>query len=204
MLLASVVLVACAGSPRRTGRGALRLDTETVSRIRHAAAVGEGAQEVEVDGCGAPITRAMLLGRQKHVLALQCAREVLEQLWPAPFSIEQRYRYYRTPGSGTVSRRGGSAPHRPGLHPGTVAHDQAGHRPACGSQPARAALILDFNFPAPAPMSRGGPAMARTVPMPQQPARSLQRGTGGKAMIISPQRGSDPMRENIPVIRLRT
>lgn len=27
------------------------------------------------------ITRAMLLGQQKHVLALQCAREVLEELW---------------------------------------------------------------------------------------------------------------------------
>ena len=41
LLLASVALVACAGSPQRTGRGDLRLDTETVSRIRHAAAVGE-------------------------------------------------------------------------------------------------------------------------------------------------------------------
>ncbi|WP_205628662.1 hypothetical protein [Hyalangium minutum] len=54
----------------------------------------ECGEEVEVDGCGRPITRAMLLGQQKHAVALQCAQEVLEQLWPAPFSIEQRYRYY--------------------------------------------------------------------------------------------------------------
>ena len=54
----------------------------------------ECGQEVEVDGCSTPVTRAMLLGQHKHVLALECARQVLEQLWPAPFSIEQRYRYY--------------------------------------------------------------------------------------------------------------
>ncbi|ATB43682.1 hypothetical protein CYFUS_009162 [Cystobacter fuscus] len=55
----------------------------------------ECGEEVDVDGCGGRITRAMLLGQRKHALALQCAREVLEQLWPAPFSIEQRYRYYK-------------------------------------------------------------------------------------------------------------
>jgi hypothetical protein len=55
----------------------------------------ECGEEVDVDGCGEPITRAMLLGRQKHILALACTREVLKQRWPAPFSIEQRYRYYR-------------------------------------------------------------------------------------------------------------
>ncbi len=48
-----------------------------------------------MDGCGEPITRAMLLGRQKHDLALACARAVLQQFWPAPFSIEQRYRFFR-------------------------------------------------------------------------------------------------------------
>jgi hypothetical protein len=34
-------------------------------------------------------------GQQKHALALECARVVLEQLWPRPFSLEQRYRYYQ-------------------------------------------------------------------------------------------------------------
>ncbi|WP_255203324.1 hypothetical protein [Myxococcus sp. AM011] len=54
----------------------------------------ECGEEVEVDGCGEVVTRAMMLGQRKHLLALQCAREVLERLWPAPFSIEQRYRFY--------------------------------------------------------------------------------------------------------------
>lgn len=54
----------------------------------------ECGEELEVDGCPEPITRAMLLGRQKHTVALACARDVLTRLWPAPFSIEQRYRYY--------------------------------------------------------------------------------------------------------------
>ena len=55
----------------------------------------ECGEELEVDGCPEPITRAMLLGRQKHTLALACARDVLSRLWPAPFSIEQRYRYFQ-------------------------------------------------------------------------------------------------------------
>ncbi|HEX8702174.1 MAG TPA: hypothetical protein VF815_25305, partial [Myxococcaceae bacterium] len=54
----------------------------------------ECGEEVMVDGCVEPITRAMHLGQQKHALALECARDVLKELWPAPFSIEQRYRYY--------------------------------------------------------------------------------------------------------------
>ncbi|MFY2559021.1 hypothetical protein ACN469_15430 [Corallococcus terminator] len=54
----------------------------------------ECGEEVEVDGCGERITRAMLLGQRKHVLALRCAKQVLEQRYPAPFSIEQRYRFY--------------------------------------------------------------------------------------------------------------
>jgi hypothetical protein len=131
----------------------LRLDTETVSSIRHAATAADSAtravasqlarlvpalttllksddelsdfeerlvdcarqaerevnfsrfgnrsptrqecgEEVVVDGCVKPITQAMLLGQQKHVLALQCARDILSELWPVPFSLEQRYRYY--------------------------------------------------------------------------------------------------------------
>ncbi len=54
----------------------------------------ECGEEVFVDGCDGPISRAMHLGKLKHDVALQCAQQVLEQLWPAPFSIEQRYRYY--------------------------------------------------------------------------------------------------------------
>jgi hypothetical protein len=161
LLIAAILLTACAGSPRRSSRGDFRYtDTETAGRLRHAAAAGEAAttgapaasgalasqlarlvpallavleddnavgeledqlvecarkaerevnassfggrsptrqdcsEVVGVDPCGNSITRAMQLGQQKHFLALQCAEEVLQQLWPAPFSIEQRYRYY--------------------------------------------------------------------------------------------------------------
>ncbi|WP_257451882.1 hypothetical protein [Archangium lipolyticum] len=161
LLLASVLLGACATGHERFGppppRGELRLDTESVARLRHASVLGttgsssatltgastlarvaplllvvlrndgkaneldqrlkecamqaerqvnsplfgnreptreECGEELDVDGCGEPITRAMLLGRQKHDIALACAREVLKQLWPTPFSIEQRYRFY--------------------------------------------------------------------------------------------------------------
>jgi hypothetical protein len=166
LLLTSVLIGACASSPHRSGaaaRGDLRLDTESVARMRYAGlargtagatsstiplTVGatavilatplvravlhhdedkakelqerlvecarqaerqvnfplfgnrpptraECGEELEVDGCPKPITRAMLLGQRKHALALACARGVLEQLWPAPFSIEQRYRFYQ-------------------------------------------------------------------------------------------------------------
>jgi hypothetical protein len=54
----------------------------------------ECGEEVFVDGCAAPISRAMYLGELKHTVAFQCAQQLLEQLWPAPFSINQRYRYY--------------------------------------------------------------------------------------------------------------
>lgn len=165
LLLTSVLIGACASNPHRSGaapHGDLRLDTESVARVRYAGlargtagaasstvplTVGatalvlatplvmavlnhdedkveelqerlvecarqaeqqvnfplfgnrpptraECGEELVVDGCAEPITRAMLLGQQKHALALACARRVLEQLWPAPFSIEQRYRYY--------------------------------------------------------------------------------------------------------------
>jgi len=158
--LTSVLLMACASSPRPSSRRDLRLDTETVSRVRHAAAATETTasltastaravasnfiriapvliellgdeyqasqleealvecarqaekqvntehfggraptrqecgEEIGVDGCAEPITRAMLLGQQKHALALQCAQDVLKELWPASFSLEQRYRFY--------------------------------------------------------------------------------------------------------------
>ncbi len=87
--VASVVLAACASGPRRAAREELRLDTETAGKLRHAAAAGRAARAVAPSA-----TRAMWLGQQKHALALQCVRNVLKRLWPAPFSIEQRSRYY--------------------------------------------------------------------------------------------------------------
>jgi hypothetical protein len=51
--------------------------------------------EVEVDGCLESMTRAAALGREKHVVALACARKVLDEEWSDLYSIEPRYRFYR-------------------------------------------------------------------------------------------------------------
>lgn len=108
----------------------------------------ECGEELEVDGCADPITRAMLLGRQKHTLALACARDVLTRLWPAPFSIEQRYRYY--PRSGlleTIShakeqqfiKEGCTDKLRGTIKPDIVLHSDYNL--------LQAALIIDLKFP---------------------------------------------------------
>jgi hypothetical protein len=195
----------------------LRLDTETVGKVRHAAAITEGAsplastatramastlgqyvpallallendnavgeleerlvecarlaerqvnsqffgnrsptrqecgEEVFVDGCNAPITRAMHLGKLKHDVALPCAQEVLAQLWPAPFSIEQRYRYYpNAKFLETVSREEEARLIAQGcthelwrtIKPDIVLH-------ADRSSLRRSVLTLDFKFPCP-------------------------------------------------------
>ncbi|MDC0710563.1 hypothetical protein POL68_18950 [Stigmatella sp. ncwal1] len=54
--------------------------------------------EVEVDGCMESMTRAAALGREKHVVALSCARELMEESSGGTYSIEPRYRFYRTNG----------------------------------------------------------------------------------------------------------
>lgn len=110
----------------------------------------ECGEELEVDGCAEPITRAMLLGRQKHDLALACARDVLTRLWPRPFSIEQRYRYYRHSRIlETISReqeqqfieRGCTAELWSSIKPDIVLHSDYNL--------LQAALIIDLKFPCP-------------------------------------------------------
>jgi len=105
---------------------------------------------VGVDRCGKPITRAMELGSLKHAIALACTREVLAQLWPRPFSIEQRYRYY--PNANVLETISPDEEKRlidedctgelwRTIKPDVVLH--ADH------DLLRAALILDFKFPCP-------------------------------------------------------
>ena len=142
-----------------------------------------------MDGCARPITRAMLLGQQKHVLAVQCAREVLEQLWPRPFKIEQRYRYY--PSSRfleMVSREEEARLIAQGctrelwrtIKPDIVLHADGNWR--------RAALILDFKFPCPATNEpkwrRYGEDSAYAG---YNQGEIYKAALGGKTVIISPQ-----------------
>ena len=50
------------------------------------------------DARGNPITRAMLVGREKHEAALACVQEKLSKLRPGGFSLNQRYRYNESTG----------------------------------------------------------------------------------------------------------
>ncbi|WP_253895243.1 hypothetical protein [Corallococcus exercitus] len=151
----------------------------------------ECAEVVETDRCGKPVTRAMQLGKQKHVLALQCAEQVLKKLWPAPFSIEQRYRYYPNARMvETVSKKeearliaeGCTEELRGTLKPDIVLH---GDRNLL-----KAALTLDFKFPCP---DTNQPQWTQYGP--SSPYFGLDQGKvykaalGGQALLISPRFG---------------
>lgn len=151
----------------------------------------ECGEEVEVDGCEERITRAMLLGQQKHVLAFQCAREVLEQLWPAPYSIEQRYRYYLNAGLlETVSRKEEARLIKEGctgelwrtIKPDLVLH--------ADGDLLRSVLTLDFKFPCPATNE------ARWKVYDKNSAYSgysqgevYKKALGGEPFLVSPRMG---------------
>ncbi|RKH85525.1 hypothetical protein D7Y21_22490 [Corallococcus sp. AB045] len=151
----------------------------------------ECAEVVEQDRCGKPVTRAMQLGRQKHVLALQCAEEVLKELWPAPFSIEQRYRFY--PNARvveTISPReearliadGCTEELRGTIKPDLVLH---GDRNLLQS-----ALTLDFKFPCPDTNRPQWTEYGSNSPYADQSQWTIyEKALGGQALLISPRTG---------------
>jgi hypothetical protein len=154
----------------------------------------ECGEEVEVDGCSKPVTRAMLLGQQKHVLALQCAQEVLEQLWPAPFSIEQRYRYYQhAQFLETVSREEEERLMAQGctrelwrtIKPDIVLHADRNLR--------QGALTLDFKFPCP---DTNEPRWTRygenSAYAGYNQGEIYRKALGGEVVLISPGAGVIP------------
>ena len=151
----------------------------------------ECGEVVEQDACGKPVTRAMQLGRKKHVLALECAREVLEALWPAPFSIEQRYRYY--PNARVVETMSPEKEARLISQDcteelwGTIKPDLVLH---ADRNLLKAALILDFKFPCP----ETNPARWTPYGDSSPYARSNQgtiyeEALDGRALMISPRKG---------------
>ncbi|GMU07094.1 hypothetical protein [Corallococcus caeni] len=146
----------------------------------------ECAEVVETDRCGKPVTRAMQLGKQKHVLALACAEQVLKELWPAPFSIEQRYRYYPNARMvETVSREKESRLIAEGCTDelrGTIKPDIVLHG---DRNLLKAVLILDFKFPCPA---SNQPTWTRYNATTSQQS-VYQDALGGQALLISPRTG---------------
>jgi hypothetical protein len=151
----------------------------------------ECGEEVEVDGCGARITRAMQLGQRKHEVALQCAREVLEELWRWPYSIEQRYRYY--PNARfleSVSREEEARLIKEGctnelwrtIKPDLVLH--------ADQDLLRSVLTLDYKFPCPdtnrAQWKEYGENSAYAN---SNQGKVYKDALGGEALLISPGRG---------------
>jgi hypothetical protein len=152
----------------------------------------ECGEEVFVDGCDGPITRAMHLGKLKHDVAFECARQVLEQLWPAPFSIEQRYRYYLDAEFvETVSREEEARLIAQGctrelwrtIKPDIVLHPDRGSL-------RRSVLTLDFKFPCPGTnepqWTRYGENSAYAG---FNQGQIYKKALGGEALIISPGEG---------------
>ncbi|RKH54695.1 hypothetical protein [Corallococcus aberystwythensis] len=151
----------------------------------------ECSEVVEKDRCGNPVTRAMQLGKQKHVLALECAEQVLKERWPAPFSIEQRYRYY--PNARMVETispekearliaEGCTEELRGTIKPDLVLHE--------GRNLLKAALTLDFKFPCPDSNEPQWTRYGRSSPYDNQTQQDIyEQALGGKAILISPRKG---------------
>ncbi|WP_223759757.1 hypothetical protein [Myxococcus sp. RHSTA-1-4] len=152
----------------------------------------ECGEEVEVDRCGERITRAMVLGQRKHEVALRCAREVLEERWRRPYSIEQRYRYYpHAKVVERVSREEESRLLKEGctkelwrtIKPDLVLHENSGLL-------LKSVLTVDYKFPCPdtnKPQWKeygGNSAYAGS-----DQGRIYRDALGGKTFLISPRMG---------------
>lgn len=255
LLLASLLLGACATPSQGTRRSDLRFDTEKAGLLRHAslrAATGsasssatlavasnlgllvpaltsvlkdadavnelelrllecvrradhevnapyfgnrrptreECSAKIGVDRCGRSITRAMELGRLKHVAALACTREVLTQLWRAPFSIEQRYRYY--PNASVLETVSPAEEKRlidedcTGELWRTIKPDVVLH---ADYNLLRAVLILDFKFPCPdSNKARWTDYGEGSAYQGSNQQRIYEKALGGRALLISIKR----------------
>ncbi|WP_254360836.1 hypothetical protein [Corallococcus exiguus] len=176
-------LAACAVQAERLGNARYFRDRPPTRQ--------ECAEVVEQDRCGKPVTRAMQLGKQKHVLALQCAEAVLKELWPAPFSIEQRYRYYPNARFLETISKAKEAQLiaddcteelRGTIKPDLVLH---GDRDLLKS-----ALTLDFKFPCPDSNLPNWTQYGRGSPYEDMSQKTIyQDALGGEALLISPRRG---------------
>lgn len=199
LLLTSVLLGACASSPHRSGlapRGDLRFDTESVARARYA-----GLARGTAGTTTASSTTAWAVGATTLVLATPLVMAVLDhdedkarelqlaRLWPAPFSLEQRYRYYpKSQFLETISRAEEQQLIAQGcanklwrtIKPDIILH--ADHHLL------QAVLILDFKFPCPPTnpptwkQYGGTSAYAHSTQ-----GQVYEQALGGKALLLSPQ-----------------
>ncbi|RKG79584.1 hypothetical protein D7W79_10075 [Corallococcus exercitus] len=176
-------LVQCARQAERLGNARFFLDRPPTRQ--------ECGEVVEKDACGKPVTRAMRLGKQKHVLALQCVDQVLKELWPAPFSIEQRYRYYpHARMVEAVSKKeearliaeGCTEELRGTLKPDVVLH--------ADRNLLKGSIILDFKFPCPVENTpRWTVYGGNSIYVGSSQQHVYQEALGGEALLISPRIG---------------
>jgi hypothetical protein len=149
-------------------------------------------EEVGVDKCGKPVKRRQLLGRLKHELARDCARKVLDALWPGPYSLEQRYRYW--PSSQLVET---ISPEQEKLLEamkelyklkGTIQPDIVLHASWSGKDLLRSVLTLDFKFPCPASNEpQWADYTGRDDCISTNQRDAYETALGGRALIISPR-----------------
>ncbi len=104
-------------------------------------------EQVGTDPDGTPVTRAMMLGIEKHREALKCTEEKLGKQLPGHFSIEQRYRYDRETGKlelvstkeeQHLLRQGRKREFKGTIQPDVVIHS---------GNPLEARAVYDFKFP---------------------------------------------------------
>jgi hypothetical protein len=143
------------------------------------------SEVVERDARGQPVTRAMLLGREKHALALECIEQKLSALRPGGFSLNQRYRLNDGTGKWEpLSRKEVEALLRKGGKDlvGTVEPDIVIHT----GNPAEVLDVLDLKFPCP------GTREATWHDYPEgHPYESLNQGQAyEKAFGVNPARVS--------------
>jgi hypothetical protein len=132
----------------------------------------------------------MYLGKLKHDVAFACAQQVLEQLWPSPFSIDQRYRYY--PNAKlieTVSREEEARLIAQGcthelwrtIKPDIVLHPDR-------SSLRRSVLTVDFKFPCPGTNEPQWTHYGESSAYAGYSQQAVYKDAlGGEALIISPQ-----------------
>jgi hypothetical protein len=144
---------------------------------------------VGMDRCGRPIYQSMELGNLKHAHALACMHDILRELWPAPVSIEQRYRFYRhAKVIETISR---AEEQRlvdedcAGELRGTIKPDVVLH---ADRHLLRAILILDLKFPCPGSRTPQWTQYGDTSVYAGSNQREIYRSAlGGAALMMSPE-----------------
>ncbi|MFL5347844.1 MAG: hypothetical protein ACJ8AT_23895 [Hyalangium sp.] len=152
----------------------------------------ECLEVVEHDAQGQPVTRAMLLGREQHKVALECVEQRLRQLKPGGFTLSPRYRYNPSTGETqfippeevqALLAQGRGVELRGTLEPDLVIN--------LPGNPLQVQLVFDFKFPC---VNTGEHSRWRTYPK-GHPYANLSQGRlyadalGVQPLLVQPHFG---------------